>query len=76
MRILFTIPGFHRVDRGAEVALGSVATELARAGDEVTVIGSGPPRPDKSYRYLHAGCIPRERFERFPSLPILRGETG
>lgn len=63
----------HRVVRGAEVAFESIATALARRDDfEVTLFGSGQPRPGDPYRFVHAGCVPRERFERFPKLPILR----
>ncbi len=68
--------GLHRVDRGAEVAFIALATELARAGQEVTLIGSGPARPGAPYRYLAAPLLPREKFERFPSFPALRNETA
>jgi glycosyltransferase involved in cell wall biosynthesis len=73
---LFTIAGLHRVDRGAEVAFIAVASELARSGHEVTLIGSGPPRTDRPYRYIHAPAIDRKRFESFPKLPVLRSETA
>lgn len=76
MRILFALAGLHRVDRGAEIAFMSVASQLARQGDEVTLIGSGPQRPDREYRYISAPVIARERFERWPSLPMFRNETG
>ena len=75
MRILFALPGLHRVDRGAEVAFISVASELAKSGDEVTLIGSGPQRPGREYRYIQAPAISRERFERLPPLPLFRSET-
>ena len=75
MRILFALPGLHRVDRGAEIAFLSVASELSRAGDEVTLIGSGPPRPDAPYRYIQVRSSARERFERWPRLPVFRSET-
>lgn len=74
MRILIALPGLHRVDRGAEIAFIAVARELAKAGDEVTLIGSGVARPGTRYHYLHAASMRRENFERFPSLPILRNE--
>ena len=45
MRLLFALPGFHKYDRGAEVALMSVAEALAASGDEVTLMGSGEARP-------------------------------
>lgn len=77
LRVLFCLPGLHRVVRGAEVALESIARELARAGrHEVTLVGSGEPRPGEPYRFLRAPCVPRERFERWPSLPILRSDCS
>jgi glycosyltransferase involved in cell wall biosynthesis len=75
MRILFALPGLHKYDRGAEVALNSLATELAMGGDDVTIIGSGNPKTSQPYRYLRAPAINRERFERFWSLPVFRSET-
>lgn len=75
-RVAFVLPGLHRVQRGAEAAFESVAQELARRGEfDVTLIGSGPPRDDRDYRFLHAPCRQRERFERWPRLPILRSDT-
>jgi len=74
MRILFALPGLHRIDRGAEIAFIAVARELAKAGDTVTLIGSGRSRPAMPYRFLQAASVPREYFEAFPSLPILRNE--
>ena len=45
MRLCVALPGLHRVDRGAEVALERVADLLAQRGDcEVVVFGSGPER--------------------------------
>jgi glycosyltransferase involved in cell wall biosynthesis len=76
MRIAFALPGLHRTDRGAEIAFISVGSELARSGHRVTLIGSGPDRPSAPYRYHRAPLIPRERFERFPRVPALRGETA
>lgn len=76
MRILFALPGLHRVNRGAEIALISVAAALAKAGDSVTLIGSGGPRPEAPYRFIHAGCIRRERFEAMPSVPVLRNDCA
>ena len=75
MRILFALPGLHKYERGAEVALNSLATELAVSGDEVTIIGSGEPKASQPYRFLRAPSLRREAFERFPSLPVLRNET-
>ena len=75
MRILFVLPGFHRVQRGAEVALESVATHIASAGrDEVTLLGSGKPDPSRPYRFVHSPTIPRERFEKWPKFPFFRNE--
>jgi glycosyltransferase involved in cell wall biosynthesis len=74
MRILFVLPGLHRYNRGAEIAFISVATELAKSGDAVTLIGSGAPRAGSPYRFLHAASIQRESFEFFPSVPVLRSE--
>jgi glycosyltransferase involved in cell wall biosynthesis len=74
MRILFALPGLHKYDRGAEIAFISIALELAKAGESVTLIGSGVPRSGAPYRFLRAPVIARELFESFPSLPILRNE--
>lgn len=74
MRILFALPGLHRFHRGAEIAFISIAGELAKAGDTVTLIGSGPARASAPYRYLQAPSLPRNHFESFPSLPVLRNE--
>lgn len=74
MRILFALPGLHRYDRGAEIAFISIAGELAKAGDMVTLIGSGPRRTAAVYRYLRAPSFIRLHFESFPSIPVLRDE--
>lgn len=76
MRLLFALSGLHRYDRGAEVAFMSVADELAKAGDNVTLIGSGTARSRKFYRYLPANSISRKQFESFPSLPGFRDECA
>lgn len=76
MRILFALPGLHRIQRGAEVAFASIANELADRGDDVTVFGSGPEQPGSPYRYLRSPLIPRERFEGFPRMPMFRNETA
>jgi len=73
MRILFALPGLHRYDRGAEIAFISIATELAKVGDDVTLIGSGPRRTAQ-YRYLRVRSVGRTHFESFPSFPVLRNE--
>ena len=75
VRILFALPGLHRVHRGAEVAFESIAHEIGLAGsDDVVLMGSGKPRDDRAYRFQHVPCVPRERFERMPKLPLLRSE--
>jgi len=76
VRILFALAGLHRVDRGAEVAFISVAKELVKLGNEVTLIGSGPPRRNEPYRYIQAPALPRTKFEKWPSVPTLRNDTS
>lgn len=76
MKLLFALPGFHRYDRGAEVALLAVADALARTGDDVMVMGAGPPRENAAYAYRSVAAVGRERFERFPYFPPLRSETA
>lgn len=76
MRLLFALPGFHKYDRGAEVALMSVAEALAASGDDVTLMGSGEPRPGTSYRFQHVDAVARERFEKWPHFPPMRSETA
>jgi glycosyltransferase involved in cell wall biosynthesis len=75
VRVLFALAGAHRVRRGAEVAFESVAHQLGLAGEEVTLLGSGPALADRAYRYVGTRVVPRERFERFPRLPpVVRSE--
>ncbi len=76
MRVLFALPGLHRYDRGAEIAFTSVARELAKAGDSVTLIGSGDPKTTTPYRFLRAPSLAREKFESFPTMPIFRNECS
>src|SRR5688572_20573795 len=76
MRILFVLPGLHRYDRGAETAFISVAKELANAGANVTLIGSGTERINAPYRFLQARSIAREAFKSFPSVPVLRNDCA
>jgi glycosyltransferase involved in cell wall biosynthesis len=73
MRVLFALPGLHRHNRGAEIAFISIASELSKLGDSVTLIGSGHG-PTMPYRFLRAASVPRERFESYPFVPILRHE--
>jgi glycosyltransferase involved in cell wall biosynthesis len=74
MRILFALPGMHSADRGAEIAFGAIASELAYRGNDVTVVGCGQPRPEMPYRFVHSPVIDRRRFERLPKFPPLRSE--
>jgi glycosyltransferase involved in cell wall biosynthesis len=74
MRILFALPGLHKYFRGAETAFISLASELAKTGDSVTLIGSGHPRAGTPYRFLRAASVPREGFELFPTMPVLRNQ--
>jgi glycosyltransferase involved in cell wall biosynthesis len=77
LRVLFALPGLHRVRRGAEIAFESIARELAwTPGVEVTLIGTGLERAGEPYRFRGARCIPRERFEHMPSLPTLRSNDA
>lgn len=73
-RVLFALPGLHRVNRGAEAAFEWIAAGLCREGFEVTLIGSGDPIPDRPYRFLKGRARPREAFRKWPSLPPFRGE--
>ncbi len=76
MRVLFALPGFHKVDRGAETALLAVANELALHGVSVMVFGSGHVRAGSAYEFRHVGAIPRSWFRKFPSVPVLRNDTS
>lgn len=76
MRILFALPGLHRVYRGAEIAFIAIARALADNGDQVTLIGSGHDEPDTPYGFLHADSVSREKCEWLPSIPALRNESA
>jgi glycosyltransferase involved in cell wall biosynthesis len=76
MRILFALPGLHRNSRGAEVAFISIARELCKLGESVTLIGSGVPEIQVPYRFLRAKSMRRERFEGFPFFPVLRNDCS
>jgi glycosyltransferase involved in cell wall biosynthesis len=76
VRILLALAGLHKVDRGAEVAFINVGRELAKLGNDVTLMGSGPQRAGEPYRYVHVPAVARERFERWPKIPTLRNETS
>lgn len=75
LRVLFALPGFHRVSRGAEIAFENIARHLASDPKfDVTLIGSGEARADRPYHFRQAACRPRETFRRWPRLPMLRNE--
>lgn len=75
MRLLFALPGLHRYGRGAEVVFEQVAQAIAEAGrHQVTLAGMGQPRPDRAYDFVHVDGVGRERFERWPRVPLLRHE--
>lgn len=76
IRVALALPGLHRVDRGAEVAIESIGRQLAaRDGFEVTLFGSGRARAGDPYRFVHVGCVDRRRFARLPALPVFRADT-
>lgn len=61
--------------RGAEVAFESIAQHIALLGEhEVTLVGSGRETPPRAYRFRRVPAIPRERFEGWPRVPLLRSE--
>jgi glycosyltransferase involved in cell wall biosynthesis len=75
IRVAFCLPGLHRVRRGAEIALESIARELAKfEGVDVTLFGSGEKQEGEPYHFEHIGNIRREYFENFPRIPLLRSE--
>jgi glycosyltransferase involved in cell wall biosynthesis len=76
VKIGVVLSGLHRIDRGAEVALEAIASGLSRLGNDVVVVGGGPPDTDRPYRYRQGRLIDRGRFERFPRFPPLRSETA
>lgn len=74
MKILIALPGLHKYSRGAEVAFISVARELARLGEDVTLAGSGNEVSGEPYGFVHVPSISREHFEGFPRFPPFRTE--
>ena len=75
MRLLFALPGLHRFGRGAEVVFESVAQQIASRGKhQVTLVGSGQPRSDRAYDFIHVPAVSREKFEHWPKLPFARHE--
>ena len=75
MKVGVLLPGLHRIHRGAEVALESIADGLARLGHDVLVVGGGPSVPGRPYRYRRSAYIDRRHFERAPHIPPLRNEA-
>lgn len=73
-RILFALPGLHRVQRGAEAAFEQIARGLCLEGFEVTLLGSGPEIPDCPYRFIQGRMRSRETFETWPRIPPLRSD--
>ncbi len=74
LRVLFALPGLHRVARGAEAAFENIAIGLVREGFDVTLIGTGPQIPDRPYRYLQGKIRTRETFLKWPRFPPFRSE--
>lgn len=52
----------------------AIAEALCAQGVAVTLIGSGRERALRPYRFMHAASLPRETFEAFPSLPVLKDD--
>lgn len=73
-RVLFALPGLHLVQRGAEAAFEQIAAGLCNEGFEVTLLGAGPPLPDRPYQYVQGKMRPRERFAKWPRFPPFRSE--
>ena len=73
MHIVFAHAGLHRVQRGSEVAFEAIAHEIALQGrHEVTLLGSGQPIDGRAYAFRHIAFIGREKFTRWPNVPLLR----
>ena len=74
-RVAFVLPGLHRINRGAEVALEQIARHLARRpGWDVTVIGAGRARAAEPYRFFRAPCVHRKWMPPPPPIPGLRDQ--
>lgn len=74
MRVAFILPGLGRVQRGAETAFCQLARHLTRFPDmHAELFGSGGEGLENLQHHA-VSCVPRERFERWPSLPCLRNE--
>lgn len=74
LRVAMLLPGLGRVQRGAETAFLALAAHLNAYPDvRITLFGSGSESPP-GVPIINVGCTPRERFERWPKLPLLRSE--
>ena len=74
LRVALMLPGLGRVHRGAETAFIELARALAAHPDvQVTLFGSGSDVPE-GLDLRQAGCVPREQFERWPHMPVLRND--
>ncbi|MDX2036743.1 MAG: glycosyltransferase family 4 protein [Isosphaeraceae bacterium] len=75
LRIAFLLPGLGRIQRGAETAFIELARALSSFPQTVVeLFGSG--RDGVGDQHIHEiPCINRSRFERWPKLPTLRGDT-
>ena len=75
LRVALVLSGLGRVQRGAEAAFLELARSMAGAdGVAVTLFGSGSYAMPDGARARVVECRPRERFERWPRVPTLRGE--
>jgi glycosyltransferase involved in cell wall biosynthesis len=75
LRVLFALPGLHRVHRGAEVAFEAIAQEIALQGrHDVTLAGAGTEAPPRAYTFRRVRAVRRERFEGWPTMPGLRDQ--
>ena len=72
MKVVISLSGLHRVQRGAEVALEAIGRDLGERGHQITLIGSGAPRDGEPYQYRRVPVIKREHFERWPRFGPLR----
>ncbi len=73
-RVLFALPGLHRVNRGAEMAFIQIALGLCERDFEVTLIGAGEELPNRPYRFIPGSMKDREAFRKRPMFPPLRTE--
>lgn len=71
-RVLFALPGLHRVSRGAEVVFENIGARLDAYGFETWLVGSGPHQPGRAYCYARGRAVAREHFGRWPSIPPMR----